>query len=171
MRSRLEGVAPRDDLISALLAAQEHEGTHLTDDEAVGVVRLLLVAGNITTMDLIENELMALLRHPDQNELLRNDATLVERAVEEMLRYDPPIVATDRVATSDVSIAGCPMKRGEWITPAFRISVSRIPRHHPRTSTRPASADSRPSKSSCIDRVRVQPRRLPNPGLNSERAT
>ena len=78
---------PREDLVSGLLAAEE-EGHRLTDEELLSVMLLILVAGNETTRNLIGNGMLALLKHPDQLRRLRHDPTLLNAAVDELLRYD-----------------------------------------------------------------------------------
>lgn len=103
---------PRDDLISAMIAAEE-DGVRMTTEEIAIMCGLLLTAGNLTTTDLIGNGVLALLEHPDQMAMLRDDPSLVRNAVEEMLRYDSPVVETARVAEADTEIGGCPMKKGE----------------------------------------------------------
>lgn len=100
---------PRDDLLSALLAAEE-EGDRLTIEEVYSTVLLILVAGNETTTNLIGNGLLALLRNPDQLELLRDDPTLAQSAVEELLRYDSPVQATGRFVTEEVALNGYTVK-------------------------------------------------------------
>ncbi len=112
-------LSPQNDLMSGLIAPSDAGGAYLPDAEAVMVLRLTLAAGNVTTTDLIGNGLLALMRNPDQLALLRRDPALTELAVEEMLRYDPPAVATDRIAMEDVSFGGCPIPRGEWVFPMF----------------------------------------------------
>ena len=84
------------DLISMLVAAEE-AGDRLSAREIVITCNLLLVAGNLTTTDLIGNGILALLRHPDQLAKLCAHAELVPNAVEEMLRYDPPVVQARRI--------------------------------------------------------------------------
>jgi cytochrome P450 len=118
--------SPRDDLISRLIADKTAPSGGLTDDEAVSVLRLTLAAGNVTTTNLIGNGLLALARNPEQHALLCDRPDLIERAVEEMLRYDPPAVATDRIAMKDVSFGGCPIPRGEWVFPMF-VTANRDP--------------------------------------------
>ncbi len=94
---------PRDDLISAMIHAQE-ESDVLTDPELLATCNLLLLAGHETTTNLIGNGTLALLRERDQLERLRADPGLVPTAVEELLRYDGPVQATIRVATEDLPI-------------------------------------------------------------------
>jgi cytochrome P450 len=122
--------APGDDLISALVAAQDADGTQLSDDEAIGAISLLLQAGNITTTDLIGNGVLALLQHPEQLDALLADPSLIPNAVEEMLRFDPPVVVTDRIATADIEVGGCPITKGQWLWPAL-TSANRDPAAHP----------------------------------------
>jgi cytochrome P450 len=106
---------PHDDLISGLVAAQDEDGSQLSDAEAISAVALLLFAGNATTTDLIANGLFALLQNPDQLTALQSDLSLIANAVEEMLRYDPPIAVGDRIATTDFDLDGCPIKSGQWL--------------------------------------------------------
>jgi cytochrome P450 len=105
-------VDPQDDLISALASADEH-GEVLSAEELQGMVILLLVAGHETAVSLISNGTLALLEHPDQFDLLRQNPTLVKSATEEILRYYPPIeTATDRYAREDVTIEDVTIPRG-----------------------------------------------------------
>ena len=80
---------PREDLVSALLAAEEG-GDRLTHEELLSVMLLILVAGNETTRNLIGNGMLALLRNPDQLQRLRQDRHLLDSAVDELLRFDSP---------------------------------------------------------------------------------
>jgi cytochrome P450 len=106
---------PREDLISALVRAEE-AGERLNEDELLGMVFLLLVAGHETTVNLIGNGVLALLRHPEQLEKLRNDPSLVKPAVEELLRYDGPVeTSTERFAREDVAIGGEVIPKGEMV--------------------------------------------------------
>lgn len=128
---RRRRIDPGDDLISTLIAVQDADGDQLSDDEAVSAIALLLLAGNITTTtDLIGNGLLALLQHPDQLDALRAAPSLIDNAVEEMLRYDPPVLATDRIAMAEMSIGGCPIRKREWIWPVLS-SANRDPAMHP----------------------------------------
>ena len=105
---------PRDDLISRLVAAEER-GQTLSEDEMLGTVALLLVAGNETTTHLISNGMLALSRNPDQVARLRDDPSLLPSAVDELLRYTGPVHTTRRVARTDVSLGGAQVRRGEVV--------------------------------------------------------
>ena len=96
---------PRDDIISALAQAEE-EGDRLTEREVLVMLRLLLVAGNETTTNLIGNGMLALLRHPDQMAALRDDPGLIPSAVEELLRFDSPVQVDMRSALADCDVNG-----------------------------------------------------------------
>jgi len=105
---------PGDDLISALVAAEE-DGEKLTEDELLTMAALLFAAGFETTTNLLANSVVALLRQPDQLELLRRQPGLAASAVEELLRFDTPVQLLSRVAWDDVEIAGVPVSGGERI--------------------------------------------------------
>jgi pimeloyl-[acyl-carrier protein] synthase len=134
---------PRDDLLSALVAAEE-DGLQLTADEVIATAILLLIAGHETTVNLIANGMIALLRHPDQLETLRADRSLDAGAVEELLRYDSPVQLTGRFVAEDMTWGGRDLRRGENIVfllgsgnrdPAAtpdpdRLDVTRDPRPH-----------------------------------------
>jgi cytochrome P450 len=105
---------PGDNLISRLIAAKER-GDTLTAEELLATCVILLVGGHETTTNLIGNGLLALLRHPDQLQRLRNDASLIGQAVEELLRYDSPAQMTTRLAMDDLSLGGARVGRGELI--------------------------------------------------------
>jgi cytochrome P450 len=102
------------DMISRLAHIQEEDGTRLSDEELIDLLGLLLVAGNVTTTDLIGNALHALLSDRGQWDALARDPSLAVAAVEEALRYDTPVLGVDRVALEDVEVGGCPIKKGEW---------------------------------------------------------
>jgi cytochrome P450 PksS len=109
--------APGDDLTSALVTAHE-AGDRLSEDELLSMVFLLLVAGHETTVNLIGNGVLALLDHPEQMERLREDPELIKPAVEEFLRFDPPVhLASERYAREDVTIDGVTIRRGEFVQP------------------------------------------------------
>jgi cytochrome P450 len=106
---------PRDDLVSALVQAEE-AGDKLSEDELLGMVFLLLVAGHETTVNLIGNGVLALLQHPDQLRKLKDDPSLIKPAVEELLRYDGPVeTSTERFAREDVDMGRTVIPRGEMV--------------------------------------------------------
>jgi pimeloyl-[acyl-carrier protein] synthase len=105
---------PRDDLISAMVLAQE-EHDALTDGELLATSNLLLIAGHETTTNLIGNGLLALLREPHELARLRADMTRLPTAIEELLRYDGPVQATVRVATEDVELGGQRVEAGSLL--------------------------------------------------------
>ncbi|MEM7018367.1 MAG: cytochrome P450 [Pseudomonadota bacterium] len=106
---------PTDGLISAMIQVDEG-GERFTDQEIVRLLNLLLVAGNVTTTDLIGNGVRALLEHPEQLVKLRANPDLLKNAIEEMLRYDSPVMLTGRIAPRDMEISGCPVHQGESLT-------------------------------------------------------
>ncbi|HEY7911890.1 MAG TPA: cytochrome P450 [Blastocatellia bacterium] len=104
---------PKDDLVSALIEAEE-AGDRLSEDELLAMVFLLLIAGHETTVNLIGNGTLALLEHPDEMERLRRDPSLIKSAVEELLRYTSPVfMSSERYAREDVIIHGLTISRGE----------------------------------------------------------
>jgi P450-derived glycosyltransferase activator len=103
---------PRDDIVSHLVAA---EGDRVTPDEMLSMCILLLVAGFETTVNLISNAVLALLSHPAQWEALSADPDLAPLAVEEVLRWDPPVQRTDRIALSDLELEGQLVRRGQKV--------------------------------------------------------
>ena len=109
---------PQDDMITALMNAEE-EGDKLTHDELLGTLLLLLVAGNETTRNLIGNGTLALLRHPDQLQRLRDNPDLLDSAVNELLRYDSPVQLDGRIAQEDLEIAGTQIQAGERVISAI----------------------------------------------------
>ena len=106
---------PKDDLISALVLAEE-AGDKLSEDELLAMVFLLLVAGHETTVNLIGNGTLALLQNPDQLQKLKDDPSLIKPAIEELLRYDGPVeTSTERFAREDVAIGGTVIPKGEMV--------------------------------------------------------
>ena len=103
---------PRDDLLSSLIAAEEH-GDVLSQEELLATCVLLLVAGIETTSNLIGTSVLSLLRHPDQRARLQADPSLIETAVEEFLRFESPIQLTGRVAKEDLEFGGRRLKQGD----------------------------------------------------------
>ena len=104
-----------DDLVSAMVAAEE-AGDRLSEREIIITCNLLLAAGNVTTTDLIGNGVLALLRNPEQLAKLRADPGLARNAVEEMLRFDPPVAQTGRITTAPREIGGVALGKGESVT-------------------------------------------------------
>jgi len=121
--------APRGDLLSDLIAAEE-AGDKLSVDELLATCILLLVAGHETTVNLIGNGTLALLRHPDQLRRLRADPGLIGSAVEELLRYDGPVQRTARIPSEDVTIGGRTIPKGELVMP-FIGAADRDPAQFP----------------------------------------
>jgi cytochrome P450 len=106
---------PADDLITALVQAEE-QGEKLTEDEMVAMIFLLLIAGHETTVNLIGNGTLALLQNPGQLERLRREPALLRTAVEELLRYSSPLdTASERYAREDVTIAGVTIPQGSLV--------------------------------------------------------
>jgi cytochrome P450 len=105
---------PRDDLITDILNAQEH-GTQLSDkdirDNCIG----FLVGGNLTTTDLIGNGVLTLLQHPNELKKLKANTALIGKAIEEVLRFAPPIGQTARILDRDMTVGGCPMKKSQVV--------------------------------------------------------
>lgn len=99
--------APADDLLSALIRTTAEDGDRLSPDELRAMAFILLIAGHETTVNLIAGGVRALLTHPDQLAALRADMTLLDGAVEEMLRYEGPVEnATYRFTVEDTAIGG-----------------------------------------------------------------
>jgi cytochrome P450 len=105
---------PRDDLLSALIKAQE-EGDRLSEEELLANAVLLLNAGHETTTNLIGNGTLALLRHPDQVRRLRDDPALIPSGVEELLRYDSPVQFTSRILKADMELGGKVLHAGQTV--------------------------------------------------------
>jgi cytochrome P450 len=106
---------PDGKLITRLIAVEE-EGDHLSRDELIGMIFLLLFAGHETSVNLIGNGLMALIDHPDQMAMLRADPSLMEGAVEEFFRYTNPVEhGTPRFALEDLEIAGTTIRKGDMV--------------------------------------------------------
>ena len=103
-----------DDLLSGLIAAEE-EGDALSDEELLEQVMLLYIAGHETTVNLIGNGTLALLRNPDQLARLRADESLDASAVEELLRYDSPVQMSRRVTVTDVEVRGKTIPDGVFV--------------------------------------------------------
>ncbi len=106
---------PRDDLISALIQAEE-AGDRLTTEELFSMVILLIVAGHETTVSLIGNATASLLTHPDTMQRLKEHPEQMPQAVEEFLRYDPPVNrAITRVVAEEVTLGDHTFQRGDLV--------------------------------------------------------
>lgn len=134
---------PRDDLVSALVQAED-QGDLLTHSELMAMLILLLVGGHETTVNLIGNGTLALLRHPDQLQRLRREEGIERTATDELLRYDSPSQMTGRVAKADFEIDGRTIRAGERVRMVLgaanrdpevfaepdRLDLTRNPNHH-----------------------------------------
>ena len=116
-------VEPRDDLISGLVAA-EIDGERLTEQDVLSLCSLLLIAGNVTTTNLIGNAILTLLKHPEQLARLRADLSLLPGAIEEVLRYRSPVQFMFRVAAQDGELGGQKIRAGARVI-AFIGSANR----------------------------------------------
>jgi len=120
---------PRADVLSDLIAAEE-AGDRLSEPELLATCMLLLIAGHETTVNLIGNGTLALLRHPDQLRLLRERPGLIGTAVEELLRFDGPVQRTARIPSEDITIDGRTIPKGELVMP-FIGAADRDPAQFP----------------------------------------
>jgi cytochrome P450 len=107
--------APSEDLITGLLQAEE-SGDKLRKEELHGMVYLLLVAGYETTVNLVGSGVLALLEHPDQLAMLRNDPALLPSAIEELLRFCAPVMmSTLRYAAADITLRDVVIPKGDMV--------------------------------------------------------
>jgi cytochrome P450 len=134
---------PTGDLLSALIAAED-QGSQLSEPELVSMCVLLLVAGHETTVNLIANGTLALLRHPEERASLQAGAALPGSAVEELLRYDSPVQFTSRHALADLEVGGRRVRAGETVIAVLgaanrdpaqfpdpdRLDLARTPNRH-----------------------------------------
>jgi len=134
---------PRDDLISGLAQA-EIDGERLSDEEIFSFLRLLLPAGIETTYRSLGNLLLALLSNPNQLDAVRTDRSLIPQAIEEAIRWEPPLLTITRVATRDTELAGVSIPAGSAVMPVLgaanrqedrypdpdRFDIFRQPRAH-----------------------------------------
>jgi cytochrome P450 len=135
--------APQDDIVSILLTA-EVDGERLSPTEFDAFFVLLTVAGNETTRNQTSQGLRLLLEHPAAYRRLVDDPSLIPTAVEEMLRYNPPVMYFRRTATADTEIRGVPIARDQMLTLYYpsanrddsvfadpdRFDVTRTPNEH-----------------------------------------
>jgi cytochrome P450 len=118
---------PKADLLSLLIAAEE-QGDKLNEGELLAMCVLLFIAGHETTVNLIGNGILALLRHSDEMIKLRSDPVLISLAIEELLRYDSPVQWTARITNTDTEIQGRKIPSGSMIIIAIG-SANRDPSH------------------------------------------
>jgi len=110
---------PKDDLVSDMAALQA-AGAPLTDAEVITNLSALLVAGNLTTTDLIGNAVRIFLTNPEELTKLKSDPSLVAAAVEETLRFEPPVDITGRIASKDMEVGGCPIHATQSMSLSLR---------------------------------------------------
>ena len=127
--------APKDDLLSAMLAAEE-DGHALDEADLLALCGLLLAAGHETTTNLIGNAVLALLRNPGERKRLQEDPSLIPGAVDEFLRFDSPVQVTDRVITEDLEFRGQHFRRGQ-----LAICLLGAANHDPARFPAPARLD------------------------------
>ncbi|MEM7142540.1 MAG: cytochrome P450 [Actinomycetota bacterium] len=105
---------PADDMLSSMVTA-EKDGRRLDDEEVLSHVRAIFAAGASTTHHGLGNTLYALLTHPEALERLQSDPSLIAAAVDEMLRWEPPLGVLPRIAPFDTVVAGQPVSEGEFV--------------------------------------------------------
>ncbi|XXX73803.1 cytochrome P450 [Sorangium sp. So ce134] len=120
---------PGDDVLSRLLLAED-QGSTLTDAELISTCALLLASGHETTTHLIGNGVLALIRNPDQLQRLRERPQIIDKAVEEILRYDGAGFQSSRRAREDVEIRGVRIEAGQ-IAFGFLQAANRDPARFP----------------------------------------
>jgi cytochrome P450 len=120
---------PRDDLLSGLVSGRDG-ADQLDERELLSTMALLLIAGHETTVNLITNGMLTLLRHPDTLERLRREPDLIITLVEEVLRFEPPVQFRTRTTLTDVEVAGVTIPRGATVV-LMLASGSRDPRRFP----------------------------------------
>lgn len=117
---------PSDDLLTGMIE-QHEDGDALTDEELLDQLELLFIAGHETTVNLIGNGMLQLLRHPDQLDRLSNDAGLLPNTVEECLRFDPPVQMTRRITMAPMELGEHTIEPGEFVM-AMTAAANRDPK-------------------------------------------
>lgn len=120
---------PRNDFLGVLVASQSEPGG-LTDEEIIGNTMMILVAGHIAVRNLIGNAIYLLLTHPEQRATLQAQPILVRRAVEETLRYEPPVSMIARIASQDFDLHGNAIRQGQVVQLSV-ASANRDEAHFP----------------------------------------
>ncbi len=126
---------PGDDLMSGLIEVEE-SGDQLTEGEIIATCNLLLIAGHETTVNLIANAILAMLRHPWQWAALGNDSGRAARVIEETLRYDPPVQMMGRIAADDMTIGEVEVPKGDMM-----MLLLGAAHHDPAANERPDEYD------------------------------
>ncbi|HEX9176279.1 cytochrome P450 [Mycobacterium sp.] len=126
---------PGDDLMSGLIAVEE-AGDQLTEEEIIATCNLLLIAGHETTVNLIANAILAMLRHESQWAALANDSARASAVVEETLRYDPPVQLIGRIAGEDTTIGDVTVPKGDTM-----MLLLAAAQHDPDANERPDEFD------------------------------
>jgi cytochrome P450 len=127
--------APGEDLVSGLIAVEE-SGDQLTEDEIIAGCNLLLIAGHETTVNLIANAILAMLRHPWQWAALATDPARASAVIEETLRYDPPVQLMVRIAGEDMTIGDLEVPKG-----GIMMLMLAAAQHDPDVNERPDEFD------------------------------
>jgi hypothetical protein len=122
-------VRPQDGLVSAMMTANV-DGAKLTEDEIIANLIVTMVGGQETTTNLIGNGILTLLRNPESLQRLREDASLIPAAVEELLRYESPSQHTARLAPADVELGGKQIKKRQAVI-AVMGAANRDPERFP----------------------------------------
>jgi cytochrome P450 len=118
---------PKSDLMGKFVAA-ESQGQRISEAELINTCVTLFTAGHETTLSLISNAIYTLLANPEQYQLLRNDPSLLDSAIEETLRYESPVSRQTRLIKSDTELGGKKIKRGEVVFQMLN-SANRDPAH------------------------------------------
>jgi cytochrome P450 len=105
---------PRDDLLSKLLTT-DVDGERLSDDDVVDISFLMILAGLDTITDTLTCSFKFLAEHPAHRQQIVDDPTVIPSAVEELLRWETPVMSIIRVAQSDAQIEGCPVQQGDFV--------------------------------------------------------
>jgi cytochrome P450 len=122
-------------MLTRLVEAEE-AGDKLSEDELLSTCILLLVAGHETTVNLIANGVLAFARHPDQRARLQEDPSLIKSAIEEILRYDPPVQMTGRLAMEDIVLPSTTLPKD-----GFAITLLGAANHDPEQFSSPDEFD------------------------------
>jgi cytochrome P450 len=110
--------SPRDDVLSAMIAASvESEGRPLSREELLDICFLFLIAGLDTVTDSLDCFFVYLARHPEHRRQLVEQPDILPHAIEELLRWETPVPGVARVAMQDVEVGGCPISKGERVSP------------------------------------------------------